>query len=535
MKQRYLFLLLLLLLTLAGCGQALLPATAEPPREAESATPTAPPATDAAQEPSPDHTPALWFSGETPDPQSMYPTYEAGTLTYEGAFYPDGSGGYETALHLTRYFPQGVNPMTGEPQPDGYMNWGYDSMGSVTVDGLSPEAKAALDEKSVGDTGQRQYGLLAMGTRTTAHTMQTTGEFGLPMQYQRRFGTTLELPYLLTTDGDKAALYLQLNPIATVVLEGALTVPPAPQSHQSAGATKLLYFNDEGRTPEQNRQKDVWNILFLGEKSGDGYGGTLRLWRWREQTGAAPSILSYLPGEASAYEQAVNLNFQPFSEAEYLAAGGRMNTRQRAGLSGMATAACGDQTVLFTICCDTVYAELPKVNIGVFEGQFSERETQKRIFDESLVLYQAAHTYHMSPHSPAPAELTHGLDDVPDAGKAAQMGGYADAVMGAPSGVPGFLPADFVTMLRPVSFLEKRPATLIFGHFQYTEDGYWLDEIGPLYQKLLAGKRDLQIAEGETDDGTGYEIEITFRYGERTIGYVLMDTPIGAGVTITIY
>lgn len=527
---------LLLPVFLAGCGQAKPPASAEPSAADSSAAPnlsSVSPSTAPEQEHS--NTPALWFSGEMADPQNMQPAYGAGILTFEGAFYPDESGGYETALHLTRYFPQGVNPMTEEPQPDGYMNFGYDSMGKVQVDALSPEAKSALEEKSMGDTGERQYGLLPMRTRSIANTMQTSGIFALPMNYQRRYGTTTELPYLLITEGDKAVLYLQLNPIATAKLEGVLTVPPARSPHQSATATQMLYFNDEGRTPEQNKQKDVWNILFLGEKNGDSYDGTLRLWRWREQTGASPTILSYLQGEANAYEQAVSLAFRPFSEKEYLVAGGKLNRRQRAGLSGMATADCGGQQVIFTVCCETVYAELPGAGIGALEGRFSDDKGLKRVAHESLSLYQGLQTYHMTPLSPAPADLTYGLDTVPDGAAAGMMGDFGNAAIGVPSGVPAFIPSGFVKMLRPVGLVEKRPATLGFPYFQYTEDGYYLDEIGPLYRELLAGMRDLQIEEGETSEGTSYEMEITFRYGERTVGCTLADTAIGTWVQVAIY
>lgn len=531
----FLIFLLLLLLAPTGCGQKESPASAELPKESGSTMPAAASTSGAIQKPQSGNTPALWFSGEVADPQSMQPVYEAGTLTFEGAFYPDESGGYETALHLTRYFPQGINFMTGEPQPDGYMNLGYDSMGSVKADALSPEAKAALEEESAGDTGQRQYGLIPMRTRTTANTMQTSGEFYLPMDYKRQYSTPMELPYLLVTEGDKAALYLQLSPLATVKLSGTLAVPPAPVPHQSTAAAQMLYFNDEGRTPEKNKQKDVWNILFLGKKSGDSYGGTLHLWRHREQTGSSPTTLCYLPGEANDYEQTVSLAFQPFSESDYLAAGGQLNVRQRAGLSQMATVDCGGQQVIFTVCCDTVYAELIGVDTGALEGRFSDDENLKRIAMESLALYQDAHTYHMSPLSPTPTDISLGSNMASDAQKAAMMQEQTKTVMGAPGGVPAYLPAGFVKMLNPVSLNEIRPATLVLGYFQYTEDGYWLDEIGPLYRELLAGMRDLQIEEGETGEGTGYEMEITFRYGERTAGYFLMDTAIGTGVQITIY
>lgn len=470
--------------------------------------------------------PALYFSGELPDPQSMVPVYEPGTLTFEGTLTPGADGRYQTALHLTRYFPQGINFMTGEPQPEGYMNLGYDSIGDARVVELPPEEKAVLDEKSAGDTGERQYGLLPMRLHSTANTMQTTGSFYLPMGYKKQYSTTTELPYLLTTDGDKAALYLQINPLVTVKLEGTLTKPPAPHPHQAAVDTQLLYFNDEGRTPEQNKQKDVWNILFLGKKQGDSYGGTLRLWRWREQTGSAPTNLCYVPQDATAYEQTVNLIFKPFSEAEYLSAGGKLNWRQRAILTGMATADCGGQKVLFTICCDSVYAELPGVSIGAFEGRLTGEADIGRIHEESLTLYELAHSYHLSPLSPVPDDLADGDNFTIE---------HAEMTWGAPGGVPGFMPEEWIKAINPTAFLEKRPATLIFGNFQYTDDGNWLDVTGPLYRQQLAGMRDLQIEEGETSEGTGYEMEITFRYGERTVGYSLADTATGTWVSITIY
>lgn len=478
------------------------------------------------QDASPSDNLALYFSGEMPDPQSMQPAYEPGTLIYEGTFTSLAEGGYEAALHLTRYFPQGVNPMTGAPQQGGYMNLGYDSIGFAGAAELPPEAKAALDEKSAGDTGQRQYGLLPMRSRTTSNTMQTTGSFYLPIDYSRHFSSTTELPYLLITQGDNVALYLYLNPLATVKLPGTLTVPPAPEPHQSATATQMLYFNDEGRTPEQNKRKDVWNILFLGEKSGDHYNGTLRLWRWREQTGSAPTNLCYIPGEASAYEQTISLIFNPFDETAYLSAGGKMNGRQRAVLSGMATVNCGGQTVLFTVCCDTVYAELPGMNVGVFEGRFTGEADIGRIYEESLTLYNLAHSYHLSPLSPVPQDLAAGNNFTTE---------HAEMVWGAPGGVPGFIPEEWIKAVNPTSFLEKRPATLIFGNYQYTDAGNWLDVTGPLYRQQLAGMRDLQIEEGETSEGTGYEMEISFRYGNRTVAYYLADTPIGTSVSIIIY
>lgn len=532
MKRCAIFMIsLLLLIPMAGCGLMNPEATAGSSTEpkASSAAPSQAPGQE------PGNAPALWFSGEMADPQNLYPTYKEGTLAFEGALYPDGSGGYETALSLTRHFPQGINFVTGEPQPDGYINFGYDSVGSVKVDALSQEAKAALDEKSAGDVGERQYGLLPIRNRVAANTMQTSGEFYLPTDYLRHYSTTMELPYLLITEGYKAVLYLQLNPLATVKLEGALTVPPQSEPHQSATAAKLLYFNDEGRTPEQDKLKDVWNILFLGEKSGGSYDGTLRLWRYREQTGSAPTALCYLPGEASAYKQTVSINFKPFSEAEYLSVGGQLNARERARLSGMATADCGGQTVIFTICCETVYAELPSVGIGVLEGRFSDDESLGRIYEESLTLYQAAHTYHMSPLSPAATDFNFGTDMVYDPGTSSMMQDNAKTVLGTPGDVPSYIPDGFIKMLNPVGLNELRPATLVLGYFQYTEDGYWLDEVGPLYRELLAGMRDLRIEEGETGEGTGYEMEITFRYGERTVGYYMMDTPIGAGIQITIY
>lgn len=516
--------LALCLLMLVGCaGQKanIQTATTPPAIEESSESVTQQQTTSALPQ-----TTALYFSGEMPDPQSMQPAYELGTLTFDGTLIPDADGRYQAVLHLTRYFPQGMNFITGEPQPDGYMNMGYDSIGNAIAAELPPEVRTALDEKSGGDTGQRQYGLLPMHTRNTANTMQTTGSFYLPCNYNKHFSSTMELPYLITTDGDKAALYLYLNPLATVKLEGTLTVPPAPQPHQAAVDTQMLYFNDEGRTPEQNKQKDVWNILLLGEKSGESYTGTLRLWRWREQTGSAPTNLRYIPGEASAYEQIVNLKFQPFDEAQYLSAGGKLNQRQRSVLTGMAVVDCGGQKVVFTVCCETVYAELPGAGIGAFEGRFTVETNIEHIHEESLTLYQLAHSYHLSPLSPVPEDLVAGNNFTIE---------HAQMAWGAPSGVPGFVPEEWIKTINPTAFLEKRPATLIFGTFQYTEDGYWLDTVGPLYRQQLAGMRDLQIDEGETSEGTGYEMEITFRYGERTVGYSLMDTPTGTWVSVTIY
>ncbi len=526
MKQLYGAVLCLCLLLSACAGSdGQLPKQTAAETQSNKAKPAASDTASSQETPTPDRL-ALFFSGELPDPQSMVPTYEPGTLTFEGTFTPLADNSYETALRLTRYFPQGIDFITGEPQPEGYMNLGYDSIGNTIDAELSPEAKAALDEKSAGDTGQRQYGLLPMCTRNTVNTMQTTGSFYLPCNYSSHFSSMTELPYLLTTDGDNAALYLHLNPLATVKLVGTLTVPPAPMPHQGATETQMLYFNDEGRTPERRKQKDIWNILFLGEKSGSSYGGTLRLWRWREQTGSAPTNLCYIPGDASAYEQTVNLEFKPFNEAQYLSAGGRLNWRQRVVLTGMAMTECGGQKVIFTICCDSVYAELPGVSISAFEGRFTNEADTKRILAESLTLYKLAYSYHLSPLSPVPEDF------VAENNLTAE---HAQMACGAPGGVPGFMPREWIKAINPTAFLEKRPATLIFGNYQYIDDGNWLDVTGPLYRQQLAKMRNLQIEEGETSEGTGYEMEITFRYGERTVEYSLTDTPIGTGVSVTIY
>lgn len=232
------------------------------------------------------------------------------------------------------------------------------------------------------------------------------------------------------------------------------------------------------------------------------------------------------------YEQPVNLEFEPFDEARYLAAGGKQNARQRAVLTGMTAADCGGKQVLFTVCGETVYAELPGAPVGILEGRFTEEADMKRIHEESLTLYKRAHNFHLSPLSPMTEDMIYSAQQ---GGQTALSTEHAKMTWGAPDGVPGFLPAEFVSMLRPVDFMEKRPATLIFGNFQYLEDGYWLDTIGPLYRRQLAGMRNLQTMEGETGEGTGYEMEIAFRYGERTVGCYLANTPTGTSVSIIIY
>lgn len=476
--------------------------------------------------------PALWFSGEIPDPQNMQPTYEPGTLTFEGILTPGEGNNYETALHLTRYFPQGINFMTGEAQPDCYINISYDSVGSMETSELPEEVKAALDEKSADDAGQRQYGLLPMRTRNTQNTAITTSYSYLSAPSLRQYCGVAEVPYLLTTQDDKATLYLYFNSLATVKLDGTLAVPPAPELHQTAAEAKLLYFNDEGRTPEQNKQKDIWNILFLGEKSGDSYNGDLRLWRWREQTGAYPTTLWYLPGQTDAYEQAVSFQFKPFNEEEYLSAGGQLNARERARLSSMAIALCGEQSVIFTICCDMVYAELPGVTIGVLEGTLTDSKDLQRIHDESLTLYELAYQFHSNPPNPPPTDLEYGAEGMAGA-SASDITENRKALWGKPNGVPVWMPEAFISMIRPVELIEKRPSTVGNANFQYTEDGYWLDDVEPLYRELLSGMRDLQFE--VSDDGYGPVMEIVFRYGERTVVIETQETIIGTWVSASIY
>lgn len=476
--------------------------------------------------------PALWFSGEIPDPQDMQPTYERGTLTYEGTLISKESGDYEAAFHLTRYFPQGINFMTGEAQPDCYINISYDSIGSMETSELPEDVKTVLDEKSTDDTGQRQYGMLPMRIRNTQNTAITTSYSYLSAPSLRQYCGVAEIPYLLTTQDDKATLYLHFNSLATVKLDGTLTVPPAPEIHQATAETKTLYFNDEGRTTEQNKQKDIWNILFLGEKSGDSYNGDLRLWRWREQTGAYPTTLWYLPGETDTYEQTVSLQFKPFNEEEYLSAGSQLNARERARLSSMATALCGEQIVIFTICCDTVYAELPGVTIGVLEGTLTDSKDLQRIHDESLTLYELAYQFHNNPPNPPPTDLEYGAEGMAGA-SASDMAENRKALWGKPNGVPSWMPNVFISMIRPVELIEKRPSTVGNANFQYTEDGYWLDDIEPLYRELLADMRDLQFE--VSDDGYGPVMEIVFRYVERTVVIETQETIIGTWVSATIY
>lgn len=453
-------------------------------------------------------------------------------LTYEGTLITGEDGDYEAAFHLVRYFPQGINFMTGEEQPKCYMNLSYDSIGSLKVSELSAEVKAKLDEKSSGDPGARQYGIVPMRIRNTQNTAVTTTYSYLSATSLRQYCGVAEVPYLLITQDDKATLYLHFNSFATIKLDGTPTVPPVPELHQAAAETKTLYFNDEGRTSEQNNQKDIWNILFLGEKSGDSYSGTLRLWRWREETGAYPTTLCYLPGETDAYEQTVSIQFKPFVEEEYLSAGGQLNARERAWLSSMATALCGEQSVIFTICCNTVYAELPGVPIGALEGAFSDNKDLQRIHNESLTLYELTHQFHNNPPNPPPTDLEYGAEGMGGA-SASDMAENRKALWGKPDGVPSWMPEAFISMIRPVELIEKRPSTMGNANFQYTEDGYWLDDVEPLYRELLSGMRDLQFEVG--DDDYGPVMEIVFRYGERTVVIETQEKIIGTWVSVSIY
>lgn len=483
------------------------------------------------QEASKFNEPALCFNGEMPDPQSMAPTYKSGTLSFEGTLTPGEGGEYEAALHLTRYFPQGANLMTGEPQPDCYMTFDYDSVGSAEPSEISKDAMAVLEKLSEGDGGQRQYGLLTMRTRGVQNTIFTTTYCLLDAPSLVAYSSTLEVPYLLTTQGDSAALYLQLSSLAAVKLEGRLTLPPMPE-RQDLKSAQMLFFNDEGRTPEQDKLKDVWNILFLGEKSGESYNGTLRLWSWRERSGEYPTNLWCVPGDVNEYEKEISLEFTPFSETEYLAEGGCMNARDRAGLSAMAMVDCGGKTVLFTACGDRVFAELPDVPIGVLTGRFSDDLGLVRIHDECLNLCRLENSFHSATPNPTPDGFNLGTEGI-DSAAASGIEEHKKVSFGAPDGVPTWMPEEFVSMIRPTHLVEKRPTTLGSAYFQYTEDGYWLEDVEPRYREKLAGMRELQFEIG--DDGFGPVMEIVFRYGERSVVIKSQETPIGTFILASVY
>lgn len=251
------------------------------------------------------------------------------------------------------------------------------------------------------------------------------------------------------------------------------------------------------------------------------YSGTLRLWRYGEKSGSYGTICTYIPNDADAYEQQITLEFAPFDEAAYLAVGGTLNPQRRAQLSAMAQAQCGGQTLLFTVSADEVYAELTEVPSGVMQGKFTEDAAIPEIHDEALTLYRGLDAMHRS--QPGASPESGGLGSIPG-GEEAKAAYWSDA-----NGLPIWMPKNFLILTRPIFELEKRPSTASATlNFQYTEDGLWLDTIGPIYRAHFADVRDVRIEEEE-------EMEILFPYGNRVVEINLHNSPIGTAVSTTIY
>lgn len=94
-----------------------------------------------------------------------------------------------------------------------------------------------------------------------------------------------------------------------------------------------------------------------------------------------------------------------------------------------------------------------------------------------------------------------------------------------------WLPNGFIPLTAPFDCYEQN--VLTNPTFSYTEDGLWLDKIGPLYRQHFSGMRDFSVKEGEY--GGHYSMEIVFSYGVKTIYIELCDGNAGTDVTVMMF
>ncbi len=540
-RERALALLLsFCMLAFAGCGQqgSAVPAAAQVSSAQQQQKQSSAGSSPASQK---SGAQALVFDTGTTDPQSMAPVFEQGTCNVLAVF-TQKSGGYDGTAEITRKFPQGYDEASGKKQPDGYMMLSYKStfFGESAGDAVPAEAKTALNKLAESDKGQRFYGVLPTAVRQEQRTVTGTFDFRIPYDFIKKQANTQEIPYLLSVNGNHAKLYLYFHELAVTVVEGERKDLPAGISSGIPAKTDAacVYINDTAIHSKTGNLQERWRLLFLGKNSGDAFSGGMYLSCVEEKTGAYPGNVS-LTGSCRKYEASVKLHFQPFDEAAYRKAGGRMESIQTARLSHMAAVKCQGQSVLFTAAGDTVFAELPGSGFqGVLEGRLTGNDGQAaRVYQESMALCRAEYTYSATPHSKSGDDLE----------AAAQQGAQAAGIklteeqLNMIRGTSGFmskldgqclwLPSGFLPLTSPMDCLEQNVSTAPV--FSYTEDGLWLDTIGPIYTKRFSKMRGFSVREG--DSGGHNTMEMVFRYGDKTIYIEISDGPAGANVTAFVF
>ena len=216
-----------------------------------------------------------------------------------------------------------------------------------------------------------------------------------------------------------------------------------------------------------------------------------------------------------------------------------MGSMQTSSLSHMAAVNCEGNNLLFTAAGDTVFVELPGSSFGgVLEGKLTGSGGQtERVYEEGLALCRAEYAYSTAPQP-------EGSDNWTEAARqGTQMTGITltEDALNRIAGASGFatelegqclwLPNGFIPLTAPFDCYEQN--VLTNPTFSYTEDGLWLDKIGPLYRQHFSGMRDFSVKEGEY--GGHYSMEIVFSYGVKTIYIELCDGNAGTDVTVMMF
>ncbi|HYE83238.1 MAG TPA: hypothetical protein VEG39_13865 [Clostridia bacterium] len=479
----------------------------------------------------------LTFEVETADPQDMSPAFDTGSISVNAVLFQKDGGGCDGRLNITR-----IKPQTG--YPGGQMTLQYESLFFEERGEVSAEAKAALDGIAGGDNRKnRMLGSVSVCTRIIDHRFtETANNFLPPVDYSRTQTESGEIPFLLVTDEHSATLYLYLHNKAILAIDGTIEdVPPEASLPGEFGKT-ALYINERALTREEDGVKQMYRLIILAEKSGEGYKGALFYSKAEEKT-VMQGVFAKGQTAGQIIED-VEITFAPFEYGAYREDGGHMPEWQTARLSHMATAVCGGQTILLTAAGTEVYAELPGTGFdGKIRGELTDLTPEiKSITDESFALYEAESLYYGDDST---------AEGFPEAYSGAMAGfelsgvkltneqrGMMEAAMqnmgGMLEGQSKWLPEGFVPVQRPMEgcFLEQPPTSVYGGRFSYTEDSLFVEDILPAYFGHFQNMRDFREKGGDTGGHRSHDI--VFRYGNRLFLIDMIDTPVGCAVTVLV-
>lgn len=482
---------------------------------------------------------ALVFDVNTADPQNMSPTYGQGECKVFAVFEKETEG-YNATAKIIRKFPQSNEETFNNQLNDGYILISYKSTlkSNSSEISLSSETKTALDQLAKDYSGQRYYGVLSTAVHSEQYSVENTFDFEIPYDFTKKYGDKQDIPYLLIVDDDIGKLFLYFHELSVVAVDGEwkLLADMNTQSIPSKIDSDCLYIDDNGFGDKAENLQDQWRLLFLGKNDINTFKGNMYLTRIEEKSGQYP-IAESITNNCSVFESPIEINFLPFNQDTYLKIGGQLENLLLPSLTHMAKVDCQGQIVLFTASGDTVYVELPNSSYqGIFEGKLIDNNKDiNRIYEESLDLYRSEYTYATVP----PAENNYDLESAAIQG--AEMAGIelTKEQLAIIQGTSGFfselegqclwLPNDFMPLTAPIYCYEQN--VLISPVFAYTEDGLWLDTIGPIYRQRFKEMRDFSVQE---DYFSGhYTMEIVFRYGSKTFYIEITDGNAGADVTIS--